>query len=744
MINLTNFLKKITLWYASNLMRVFYALSLPTYFKTNSKILLISMIICSTFSYTLTTKLIYIVSDFTYFNEVLYTIVIAGIINLFLLKFNCIIKIYSMIFKGVPFYIHMKKVTQPRPEPLVQPAGAGVKFIFKNNKFTRQNPISRTDLRIIMLIYFLFNLLTLLISVFIIVRLTHSLEEFNVIVGEYSSAYSNLISIISAIFYINNIFNSKYILESNPKFYKTLMICIMFFYSLFLILSFNHFYKTISFETIDKKWSDGSFSSFPPIYKSSILDLSNFEDLIKISGRRYIRKTLSIFDTLTKIDYNQDKSKFDFYRNVWYSEITPELREKYLKLNRERCKALFMQTRFSPGHVESGLVPHFTHNKLKFNLDIYSFWDNYKFLIDLHNNCLINKYQLKYSVIRLMYTASKQHVDNQFYYEQISYLLKDVPIEKLYLMPIEYFNYPIYMNGYYSICCFVNGMDYPIYHNLTDQLNVYEVLDFINKEKIKTQEIIDKYKKGSYYYAGPIHLISYLESLEETKNNMGNTRYIQYFNESYVGDQISLFSDKDVQDYTLDANKLLNRLHFDSYYNFFVFKYRNYFSNLIEVKPVPANNIFQVLMFSWDSRHKLLNDFSEVINYNNNIFIKEGVSKLNIKDDNKLYLSSVVKLYNYLVNLPPNMYSRKLDFAIKIVKETLEEYSMLLKLDRAIKIYDCSDLKRDANGLIYRESWANLLGGHKDNLVYPDSVDFSLFPPIYADDKENLVVIKTE
>lgn len=711
------------LWRSSTVRHIYCALSLPTYFKTNSKLLILGMIICSTLSYALTTKLVFIVSYYPYFNVIITTIVIAGIFNLFLLKFNCIIKLYSMIFKGLPFYIKINQITN-------------LKLLFKNkkSKFPRHEHITRIDLQFIMFIYFLFNLFSFLLSVIIIVRLTQSLEELNPILCEASTGYTNFMSLILALFYINHIFDTKYILDSNNKFNTIFIRLIFIFYSLFVILGLIHFSKTLYLETIYDN------ESLPVIYKKSILDLKNFEDLVIFSGDRLIKKRISLLDVLDKIDYTKDKSKFDFYRHVWYSEITPELANKYKQLNIERYKALF-NSKFSPGDPISGLVPHFTHKELKYNLNLYSFWDNYKFLIDLHNKCLLNRYELKYSVLRLMYHASKQHVDNQFYFRQIYYLLENRPLNTIYFMPIDYFNYPIYMNGYYSMCLYIKGMDFPVIHNLHDKLHVYEVLDFIDKEKIKTQKLLDLWSLPNYM--GPKNNLLYMECLEETKNNFGNTRYIQYFNESYVGDQVNLFTDNDISRYALDSNKLLNRLHFDSKYNFFVFKYRNYFTDLIEVKPIPTNNIFQVLMFSWDSRQKLLSEYSDVVNMENNKYIEKGLSKLNFIQGTKLYLSSCLNLYSYLVNLPYDIYENtsKLKFAIKTAKEVVKEYTMLVKLDKSIKIHDCIDLKRDENGITYRESWANLLGGHNDKIIYPDSIDYTLNPPISADDECNLVVV---
>lgn len=707
---------------SSTVKHIYCALSLPTYFKTNSKLLLLGMVICSTLSYTLTSKAIFILSYYPYFYLIFNIIIIAGILNLFLLKFNCIIKIYSIIFKGLPFFLKVYKVTH-------------LKLLFDQTKLPRRTHITLLDLHIIMFIYFFFNLFSLLISVILIVKITHSLEEFNAIVGECGNGYTNLMSIISSLIYINHIFDNKYILDSNNKINSIFIRFIVIFYFLFLILGFIHFSKTLQLETTEYN------ESLPEISQKSTLDLKNFEDLIKLSGNRYIRKRISIVDVLDKIDYSKDKSKYDFYRNVWYSEITPELANKYKKLNIERSKALF-GGKFSPADPISGLVPHFTHKELRINLDLYAFWDNYKFLIHLHNKCLLNRYELKYSVIRLMYHASKQHVDNQYYFRQIFSLLENRSLNTIYYMPVDYFNYPIYMNGFYSMCLYAKGMNHPIIHNLPDKLHVYEVLEFIDKEKIKTQKYLDTWGSPKFNYKGLEHYLLYLECLDETKNNFGNTRYIQYFNDSYVGDQINLFSDKDISSYALDSNKLLNRLHFDSNYNFFVFKHRNYFTELIEVKPIPTNNIFQVLFYSWDSRQKLLSDYSDVINYNSQ-FIEEGLSKLNFVEGTKLYLSSCLNLYSYLVNLPNNIYenSLKYKFSINIVKKVVEEYIMLNKLDKAIKIHESYDLKRDENGIIYKESWANLLGGHNNQNIYPDSIDYTLYPPINADDESNLVEV---
>ena len=124
----------------------------------------------------LSTNTIYYFEDSQYFNIIYNTVILFTVLDLFFLKFNLIVRIYFLVFKGIPYY-----------------------FLESSNL----NKLS--NFGIIMLHYFIKNILLILLSIYTIYRVSYLLQDQNVILFEFSHFYSNIISIILGILYIENI-----------------------------------------------------------------------------------------------------------------------------------------------------------------------------------------------------------------------------------------------------------------------------------------------------------------------------------------------------------------------------------------------------------------------------------------------------------------------------------------------------------------------------------------------------------
>ena len=104
-------------------------------------------------------------------------------INIFYLKFNFIIRIFNILFKGLP-------------------------YLFKE-RYIINNII------LISLIYTILNIFYIIISLIIIFKINFILINYNLNIQEYVWIYSNLISVFLSIIYIDLIYYNNVELKDN-------------------------------------------------------------------------------------------------------------------------------------------------------------------------------------------------------------------------------------------------------------------------------------------------------------------------------------------------------------------------------------------------------------------------------------------------------------------------------------------------------------------------------------------------
>lgn len=83
----------------------YFSITFPSGYKCGGIKTLIFLMLSFIISLLLMSNIVYLASNFAYFNQLLNIVLMFSMFQLFFIKFNLFIRIFLLIFKGIPFFI---------------------------------------------------------------------------------------------------------------------------------------------------------------------------------------------------------------------------------------------------------------------------------------------------------------------------------------------------------------------------------------------------------------------------------------------------------------------------------------------------------------------------------------------------------------------------------------------------------------------------------------------------------------
>ena len=177
--------------------------TLPLGYNSRSILISITLLLAVFSTFLLFSKVIYIFEGTIYYQNILNTIFTFFIINIIFIKFNFIVKIYYFIFKGLPYFIKQ------------------IKIVIERETFIK-----------LLKIYLIKSLLLAIISVAVLIKSSIFINSFseNSYFWELVIIYSNLISVLFSIVYIDYISTNEFRIREPNKINKYILVFTLILY----------------------------------------------------------------------------------------------------------------------------------------------------------------------------------------------------------------------------------------------------------------------------------------------------------------------------------------------------------------------------------------------------------------------------------------------------------------------------------------------------------------------------------